>query len=50
MLHKISTGQPMGGGVITYQAGGQQRIAVAAGLENRIFDTKGKPVVLVFGL
>jgi len=50
ILHKISTGQPIGGGVITYQAGGQQRIAVAAGMDNRIFDTQGKPVVLVYGL
>jgi len=50
VLRRIATGQPVGGGVITYQAGGRQRIAVAAGLLNNIFQTKGEPVVLVYGL
>jgi PQQ-dependent dehydrogenase (methanol/ethanol family) len=50
VLRRIATGQPVGGGVITYQAGGKQRIAVAAGLLNNIFQTKGEPVVIVYGL
>ncbi len=50
-LHRrIETKQPVGGGVITYQTAGQQRIALAAGLESRIFGTTGQPTVLVFGI
>jgi len=50
VLYKIATGLSAGGGVITYQAGGKQRVAMAAGMENRIMGSHGKPVVLVFGL
>jgi outer membrane protein assembly factor BamB len=54
LLHRMATKQPVGGGVISYQltnqTAGQQRIAVAAGLESRIFEVKGQPTVLVFGL
>jgi len=50
LLHQIATGQATGGGTITYQAGGKQRIAMATGLEDRILATHGKPAVLVFGL
>lgn len=50
VLHRIPTRQPAGGGVIAYQAGGKERIGVAAGMENRILATRGQPVVLVFGL
>jgi len=50
LVHRIATKQPGGGGVITYQSGGKQRIGVAAGLEDRILDSHGQPVVLVFGL
>jgi alcohol dehydrogenase (cytochrome c) len=50
LLHKIATQQPAGGGIITYQTGGKQRIAMATGMENRIFGTHGQPVVMVFGL
>jgi hypothetical protein len=50
VLRRIATAQPVGGGVITYQAGGKQRIAVAAGLLNNILQTKGEPVVFVYGL
>jgi hypothetical protein len=49
-LHQIATGQATGGGMITYQAGGKQRIGMATGLEDRILATHGKPAVLVFGL
>jgi len=50
LLHRIPTGMPVGGGVITYQTGGKQRIAVAAGLEDRILGSHGKAAVIVFGL
>jgi alcohol dehydrogenase (cytochrome c) len=50
VLHKIATKEPAGGGVITYQSGGKQRVAMATGMENRIMATHGQPVVLVFGL
>jgi alcohol dehydrogenase (cytochrome c) len=50
LLHRIATAQAAGGGVITYQAGAKQRIALATGLEDRILATHGKPSVLVFGL
>jgi hypothetical protein len=37
--------------VITYQAGGKQRVAIANGLEDRIMGTHyGKPAVVMFGL
>jgi hypothetical protein len=35
---------------VTYQAGGTQRIGVAAGLEDNILEAKGNPVVILFGL
>jgi alcohol dehydrogenase (cytochrome c) len=50
LLHRIPTGQPAGGGVITYQTGGRQRVAMAAGLEDRILGSHGKAAILVFGL
>jgi len=50
VLHKIATRQTTGGGVITYQSGGKQHIAVAAGLDDVSFEVHGKPVVVVYGL
>ena len=50
VLRRIATAQAAGGGVITYQAAGKQHIALAAGLEDRILATHGKPAVLIFGL
>jgi PQQ-dependent dehydrogenase (methanol/ethanol family) len=50
VLHRIATKQAGGGGVITYKFAGKQRVAMAAGLEDRILGTHGEPVVLVFGL
>jgi alcohol dehydrogenase (cytochrome c) len=50
VLRRIALGQPTGGGVITYQNGGKQRIAVATGLEDRILDVHGKPAVVIWGL
>jgi alcohol dehydrogenase (cytochrome c) len=50
ILHRISTRQPVGGGVVTYQAGGKQFVGVAAGLVDAIMQSKGQPAVIVFGL
>ena len=50
VLRRVPTQQPAGGGVVTYQAGGKQRVAVATGLENNILQTKGEPVIIVYGL
>ncbi len=50
ILQRIKLGQPSGGGVITYRAGGKQRVAVATGMEDRIMDTHGAPTVVVLGL
>ena len=51
LLHRIRTPGPVGGGVVTYQmSGGQQRVAVATGLSDNIMQTKGEPVVIVYGL
>jgi alcohol dehydrogenase (cytochrome c) len=50
LLHKIPTGEQTGGGVITYVASGKQRIAIAGGLEDRILQTHGEPIVMVYGL
>jgi alcohol dehydrogenase (cytochrome c) len=50
ILHRVQTKQPIGGGVVTYQAGGKQFVGVAAGLTDAIMQTKGQPVVIVFGL
>jgi alcohol dehydrogenase (cytochrome c) len=50
ILHRIPTKQPIGGGVVTYKAAGKQLVGVAAGLVDAIMQTKGTPVVFVFGL
>jgi alcohol dehydrogenase (cytochrome c) len=50
LLHKIASGHQTGGGVITYMGGGKQRIAIAAGLEDRILQSHGKPHLLIYGL
>ena len=50
VLHRISTQQPVGGGIVTYKNGDKQLVAVAAGLNSFVFGVKGQPVLLVFGL
>jgi alcohol dehydrogenase (cytochrome c) len=40
-LWRSATGKAIGGGVITYQAGGRQYLAVAAGLNSPIWPLKG---------
>ena len=50
VLHRIQTQQPVGGGVVTYQAGGKQYVGVAAGLTDAIMQSKGQPTVIILGL
>jgi glucose dehydrogenase len=50
LLDRIATRQPAGGGVIAYENGGRERIAVAAGFASGIYKTSGQPTVFVFGL
>ena len=40
----------IGGGVITYEAGGRQFIAVAAGDNNPTYGTKGHNTIVVLGV
>jgi alcohol dehydrogenase (cytochrome c) len=40
-LWRQATGKPIGGGVISYEAGGAQRVAVAGGLNSPIWPIKG---------
>ncbi len=51
-LYRFNTGGPMGGGVITYEAGGQQYIAVASGSPSNFWTLRnaGSPTIVVFGL
>ena len=50
-LWSHSTGQPIGGGIVSYEAGGHQRIAVAAGLNSPIWPNHGTSSrIVVFGL
>jgi alcohol dehydrogenase (cytochrome c) len=51
VLWKQNTGGPVGGGVITYLAGGKQYIAVASGLTSKSWQTTaGNAKVVVYGL
>jgi PQQ-dependent dehydrogenase (methanol/ethanol family) len=49
-LYKTNVGGAIGGGIITYQAGGKQLIAVAAGDNNSTYQTKGNNAIIVLGL
>jgi len=50
-LRMLNTGAPNGGGVISYRAGGAQRIAVASGLTSPAYSSVGGTgVIVVFGL
>lgn len=49
-LYKTNVGGGIGGGIITYQAGGKQLIAVAAGDNNGTYQTKGENTIVVLGL
>jgi PQQ-dependent dehydrogenase (methanol/ethanol family) len=51
-LYRFNTGGPMGGGVVTYETGGQQYIAVASGSPSNFWTLRneGSPTIVVFGL
>ncbi|MFN8445899.1 MAG: PQQ-binding-like beta-propeller repeat protein [Caldilineaceae bacterium] len=44
------TGQPIAGGVVTYDVGGTQYVAVAVGMNSQIWQTEGKAQVIVYAL
>jgi alcohol dehydrogenase (cytochrome c) len=46
ILFKDQAGGPVGGGVIAYSLGGQEYIAVAAGMQNWIMQTKSGPATI----
>ncbi|HWR35069.1 MAG TPA: PQQ-binding-like beta-propeller repeat protein [Clostridia bacterium] len=50
-LWSHNTGQPVGGGIVSYEAGGYQRIAVAAGISSPIWPKQGTSGrIVVYGL
>jgi len=52
VLYRFNTGGPMGGGVVTYAAGGRQYIAVASGSPSNYWNENapGSPTIVVFAL
>jgi len=52
VLYRFNTGGPMGGGVVTYAAGGRQYIAVASGSPSNFWteSNPGSPTIVVFAL
>jgi alcohol dehydrogenase (cytochrome c) len=52
VLYRFNTGGPIGGGVVTYAAGGQQYIAVTSGTPSNMWVDRnaGSPTIVVFGL
>lgn len=50
-LWSQNTGQPVGGGIVSYEAGGHQRIAVATGISSPIWPKQGTSGrIVVYGL
>lgn len=49
-LYKTNLGGAIGGGIVTYEAGGRQLIAIAAGDNNATYGTKGTNTIVVLGL
>jgi len=51
LLKTIPTGQPVGGGIVSYEVSGKQYVAVAAGMYSTVFGTKQvNPSIVVLGL
>ena len=52
VLYRFNTGGPIGGGVVTYAAGGRQYIAVASGSPSNFWTERnpGAPTIVVFAL
>jgi alcohol dehydrogenase (cytochrome c) len=52
VLYRFNTGGPMGGGIVTYAAGGRQYIAAASGSPSNFWNERspGSPTIVVFAL
>jgi len=52
VLYRFNTGGPIGGGVVTYAAGGKQYVAVASGSPSNFWVDRnpGAPTIVVFAL
>ena len=51
VLWQLDTGQSIGGGIVSYSAGGKQRIAVASGMKSMIWPgAADQSRIQVFGL
>jgi alcohol dehydrogenase (cytochrome c) len=52
ILYRFNTGGPIGGGIVTYAATGQQYIAVVSGSPSNFWvdQNRGAPTIFVFGL
>ena len=52
VLYRFNTGGPVGGGIVTYAAGGRQYIAVASGSPSNFWVERspGAPTIVVFAL
>ena len=51
ILYELATGQSIGGGIVSYSAGGRQRIGVASGMKSMIWPGAAEQSrILVFGL
>jgi alcohol dehydrogenase (cytochrome c) len=51
VLFELATGQSIGGGIVSYEAGGRQRIGVASGMKSRIWPGAAtESRIQVFGL
>ena len=50
--YRFNTGGPIGAGIVTYEAGGRQYIAVASGRPSRMWTDQntGNPLVMIFAL
>ncbi|MGH8605940.1 MAG: PQQ-binding-like beta-propeller repeat protein [Gammaproteobacteria bacterium] len=50
VLYRFNTGGSLGGGVVSYELGGKQYVAVMSGVVSGFFGGSGLPIVIVFGL
>ncbi len=48
-LYSFDTGGPIAGGVVTYERGGKQYVAVASGNSGGSLPLQGSPTVVLFG-
>jgi glucose dehydrogenase len=49
-LFSFNTGGPIAGGVITWEQGGKQRVAVTPGNSGQGWDLPGSATIIIFGL